>query len=76
MPDKWCKHVAAIAYMLIGRCEGDPFYPFTLRQLDIASIRDRPLKRIHDQPNAPNKKVIVIDKSDDEGVSADRPIVL
>lgn len=77
MPNKWCKHVAAIAYDLIGKCEGDPFYPFILRQLDMKSICDRPAKRARDQPIAPNKAIcVIIDDHEEHGTSVDRPIIL
>ena len=36
--DAWCKHVAAVGYHIINSCEIDPFYPFYLRQLDIAEL--------------------------------------
>ena len=36
--DAWCKHVAAVGYHIINSCEIDPFYPFHLRQLDIAEL--------------------------------------
>ena len=36
--DAWCKHVAAIGYHIVNSCEIDPFYPFYLRQLDIAEL--------------------------------------
>ena len=71
-----CKHIAPIGYLLIDKCEGDPFYPFTLRQLDIASVCARPLKRVRDRSNAPSKRVCVMIDDDEEcGSTTDRPIV-
>lgn len=74
MPNNWCKHVAAVAYLLIARTGPDPSYPFFLRQLNIASVRDRALKRKRDQANTPNNQICVIIDDEEEDGTRDRPI--
>ena len=76
-PDMWCKHVAALGYYLIDKCEAEPFYPFTLRQLGLNGLLQSqlPRKRARDQSG----EVICLLSSDDEedaGRTIARPIVL
>ena len=68
-PDKWCKHVAALGYELINRCEVDSFYPLKLRGIDIAGMLR---KRVRSQ-------VICLSDDDEdeaEGNSPNNPITL
>ena len=34
----WCKHIGALAYEVITRCEADPFYPFELRGFNLSDF--------------------------------------
>ena len=52
--------IVAIGYHIINSCEIDPFYPFYLRQLDIAELSNiRPPKRVgvSTQSKVPRKQV-------------------
>ena len=73
-PNAWCKHVAALGYELINRCEVDAFYPFKLRGFDLLSaVPMRPRKRARDQ------EVICLLSDEDEendGASPGRAIEL
>ena len=79
-PDMWCKHVAALGYSLIDKCETVPFYPFTLGQLDLEGLLrtgqppQPPRKRARDPP----REVICLSSDDEEdaGGTICRPIDL
>jgi uncharacterized Zn finger protein len=76
-PDMWCKHVAASGYYLIDKCEAEPFYPFTLRQLGLNGLLHSQLPR--KRARGPSGEVICLLSSDDEedaGRTIARPIVL
>ena len=59
----WCKHVAALGYVLISRCAQDPFYPFKLRCFDVVSMLPR--KRV-----APGSSEVICLESDDDADGA------
>lgn len=61
-PDRWCKHVAAVGYQIIHWCEVDPFFPFTLRTLDV-----KPLSNGHQHKRRREPEVISLVDSEDEG---------
>ena len=47
---EWCKHIAALAYVVIERCDADPFYPFELRGFNLYDFLKRmPFKRMRDE---------------------------
>ena len=84
-PDAWCKHVAAVGFQIIKFCETDPFYPFYLRQLDVAELAktSAPKRaRQSDVHGASHPKqarrpeaVSLLSDDDEEGGSRDFPIV-
>ena len=43
---QWCKHVVCLGYQIISFCEVDPFYPFTLKQINMDRFC-RVLKEAH-----------------------------
>ena len=79
-PDNWCKHIAALGYELINRCEVDEFYPCTLRCChDLPACVVLPHKRVREQqPQQPHGQVVICLDSDDDadGSCAARSIVL
>ena len=81
--------IVAIGYQIINSCEIDPFYPFYLRQLDIAELSNiRPPKRVweHTIQGAPQASVsappkrarqpecICLLSDDEDGYSLERAI--
>ena len=81
--------IVAIGYHIINSCEIDPFYPFYLRQLDIAELSNiRPPKRVweHTIQGAPQASVsappkrarqpecICLLSDDEDGYSLERAI--
>ena len=73
-PDKWCKHVAALGYAIIAKCETNPYYPFTVRNISIEGLLPR--KRVREPIH--NGDVICLSSDDEETASgtANHPIAL
>lgn len=68
---QWCKHIAALGFQLVHFCEVDPFYPFSLRQLDLKGLHKmRPRKRARHQLPDSRDEVIELSDSEDAGSSA------
>ena len=64
-PNAWCKHVAALGYELINRCEVDAFYPFKLRCFELSPMLPQ-VSRKRERPET--IEVICLSSDDEEAV--------
>ena len=58
MDKEWCKHIGALGYLFLDKCEQDPFLLFEVRGLDVPSLFSGP----HAPPKRPRETVVIDDE--------------
>ena len=74
-PGAWCKHVAALGYELISRCEVDAFYPFKLRCFELSPMLPQ-VSRKRERPETVEVICLDSDEDEDREGSAAKPLVV